>query len=338
MKLTKSEQVVINAAPQTGHDADDDFPGLDRPQELRAYFEREGYVVLRNALPAPLCEAAKQAFLNEVHPDRRGFFKRHESGIQERHVLTPAGLMKYPVVNFQDISSRKYPTFKRRGLALLTDDVIQRAVAALLGEPGRMVHTMYFDGNQTTWAHRDGDYFGSRRNGTMLGVWVAAEHIHPDAGRFFMLPRSHRTAVPGEERDPNGRTYKQVMADFVRSGVLPLVAPVLNQGDVLIWNAMAVHGSLPTADESFSRRSFTAHYIAASQEFTWKVGASHTHRTMLVNQVPVTLHGAQHSLRNNVVNTLRTDFPGLYQLAKATRPRRLLERVRAYRTASTIKP
>jgi phytanoyl-CoA hydroxylase len=35
----------------------------------------------------------------------------------------------------------------------------------------------------------------------------------------------------------------------------------------LFWNSRTVHGSLPTKDESFSRKSLTAHYLPAGHAF-----------------------------------------------------------------------
>lgn len=297
-------------------------PDLETPQAFKRFFEREGYGVVRQALPAALCEAAKQAFLSEVHPDRRSFFKRHESGALERHVMTEAGWMKYPLMNFQDLPAAKYPLFRQLGLELLTHVEVQRVMALLFGQPGKIVHTMYFDGNQTTWAHRDGNYFCGNR-GSMIGAWIAAEDIHPGAGRFYTLARSHLTPVPGEESDPNGKGYKTIMADFVRSGALECVAPLLAQGDMLVWNAMTIHGSLPTTDPAYSRRSFTAHYLPGDQDMRWKVGRARPARSILVNQMPVLLHGDQQGWRNTALNVLRTDYPLLHHAAR--RAARLLQ-------------
>ena len=72
-----------------------------------------------------------------------------------------------------------------------------------------------------------------------------------------------------------GLAYKKRMADFVRDGPLDCVAPILQQGDMLLWTSMVIHGSLPTMDERWSRRSFTAHYVPVPQPYTganaWRI-------------------------------------------------------------------
>lgn len=299
-------------------------PLPEQRDEFRAWFERDGYVLIRHAIPPRLCQLGIDAFRREALHDRLGFFERHASGKFERHVYTPAGFMKYPIMNLQDLSLKKHPGFRRTGLNILTHPTIQRALVALTGEPGRCIHTMYFDGNQTTWAHRDGHYIDSSNDGQMIGVWVAAEDIHPEAGRFFILPQSHRMKVPGEQGDPNSPEYKAIMAEFVRNGPLDCLAPALKQGDLLMWNSMVIHGSLPTTDERYSRRSFTAHYVPLSHPYKWNVRAGQSTRSMKFNRVEVILHADNSTPLKRMRNHVRSDWPRVYGAArglwKALRP------------------
>ena len=306
--------------PRNGDELEQ-YPSPDQPRAFKEWFEREGYILVRSAVSEKLCKAGVQAFQQEVLNDRKGFFERHASGKYERHVMTEAGFMKYPIMNLQDLPEKKYPQFRKIGLDLLTQKNIQRAISILFGEPGRMVHTMYFDGNQTTWAHRDGHYIDSQQEGKMIGVWVAAEDIHPDAGRFFILPRSHRSAVPGEQCDPNSTDYKQRMAEFVRNGPLDCISPLLRRGDMLMWNSHIIHGSLPTADLRYSRRSFTAHYVPVSHKFQWNVREAASKHSVLVNNTEVILHRDDATWLSRLRNSVRAYLPGLYGIAVAWKKR-----------------
>jgi phytanoyl-CoA hydroxylase len=127
---------------------------LANPVTFATFYAEQGYAVLRGAVPKDLCDAAKAAFEREVRPSR-AYFRRHESGGFERHVFTRGGFMRYPVLNIQDLADPAFEHFRDNGLALLTHPNIRDVMALLLGEPGRIVHTMYFEGNQETWAHRD---------------------------------------------------------------------------------------------------------------------------------------------------------------------------------------
>jgi phytanoyl-CoA hydroxylase len=291
---------------------EENYPNPEDRFAFKDWFEQQGYIVIRRAVSTSLCNTSVEAFRREVLTDRFGLFERHVSGKYERHTLTDTGFMKYPIMNLQDISGKKYPQFKNVGLDLLTQASIQHAIGILFGEPGRVVHTMYFDGNQTTWAHRDGHYIDSKRAGGMIGVWVAAEDIHPESGRFYILPGSHRQKVPGEEGDPNSSGYKARMADFVCNGPLPCVAPILQCGDVLLWTALTIHGSLPTHAPEYSRRSFTAHYVPQSHQFQWNVRDKNSKQKILINGAEVVQHLDSDSFFKRLRNTIRSDLPRIY--------------------------
>lgn len=290
----------------------ENYPDLEDSSVFKDWFEKQGYIVIRRAVSTALCKTSIDAFRREILTDRLGLFERHVSGKYERHTLTDAGFMKYPIMNLQDLSEKKYPQFKDVGLDLLTQASIQHAIRILFGEPGRVVHTMYFDGNQTTWAHRDGHYIDSQHGGGMIGVWLAAEDIHPESGRFYILPGSHRQKVPGEAGDPNSSGYKARMNDFVRHGPLPCVAPIMQCGDILLWTALTIHGSLPTTAPDYSRRSFTAHYVPQSHQFQWNVREKNSKQKILINGLEVVQHLDSDSLFERFRNTIRSDLPRIY--------------------------
>ncbi|WP_431857672.1 phytanoyl-CoA dioxygenase family protein [Azospirillum sp.] len=265
---------------------------------LRERFLRDGYLVVRGAVPQDLCRKAVAAFEGEVKPSR-SYFLRHEFGTYDRHVFTEHGYMKYPIMNVQDLSRTRFGSFVRHGLDVLTSRRIREVMAALLGEEGRMVHTMFFDGNQQTWAHRDSHYIDSERVGSMIGVWVAAEDIDPGAGRFFVYAGSHRVATPPElgldRIDPNSRAYKDAMADWAKRSGCELVAPELKRGDMILWSSLTVHGSLPTTEPRCSRKSFTAHYIPQSHGYLWGRHVRGAQREIAVNGVRIARHADQGS-------------------------------------------
>ncbi len=314
----------ITVLDRSAPDAEFTFPLAD-PAAFAAFFAEQGYAVLRGAVPKDRCEAAKAAFERDVKPSRR-YFKRHESSEFERHVFTEAGFVKYPIMNIQDLVGPAFDDFRRNGLGLLTCPDLRDAVALPLGEPGRIIHTMYFDGNQETWAHRDSHYIDAEQVGRMIGVWIAAEDIHPGAGRFYVYARSHRAPTPPElaldRIDPNGQDYKRRMAEFADNSSLRLVAPELRQGDAILWSSLTIHGSLATTAPEHSRRSFTAHYVPVSQGYLWARKIRGSERQVVVNDVQIVLHGDKPRTAIGAKgwaarSVLRTRAPRLYRGLRA---------------------
>src|SRR3546814_4143074 len=103
----------------------------------------------------------------------------------------------------------------------MTHPRVQDAVRTIRGEAGKIVQSMYFEGNPATWAHQDSYYLDAEVLGRMVGAWIAVEDIAPGAGRFFIYPGSHRLDVArnGGKVDIafNHGRYKQLVTDCIRT-------------------------------------------------------------------------------------------------------------------------
>lgn len=301
---------------------EDPYPALGDLPRIRQYFEQEGYVVLRNAVPPEICSKAVKGFEREIKP-RRGYFIRHASTRPERHVFTEYGFMKYPIMNVQDLPQSRFPRFRQHGLEILTHPNLTQVLRGLFGEEGKLTHTMFFDGNQVTWAHQDTYYIDSAQVGSMIGVWVAAEDIQPGAGRFFVYPRSHRLPlrVLGKDfdLDPNGDAYKAYVLQLIRDHGLRCRAPALRQGDAILFSSRTIHGSLPTTQPYFSRKSFTAHYIPMSHGLRWFHTRDVDLPSRVINGVNVLHHHDRNVLKHRLGFWLRTECAPLYRLARRLR-------------------
>jgi phytanoyl-CoA hydroxylase len=306
-------------AVPVAEDDDNSCFGLDQAAELRRYYNDNGYVVLRGLLPAEFCRRATTSFETEVKPFD-GFLYRQASGNPERHVFTKEGLMLNPILSVQSLDRRRFAGFRRAGLDLLTHANLQRAVAVILGEPGKLVQSMYFDANPVTWAHQDTYYLDAEQIGRMTAAWIAAEDIAPGAGRFFVYPKSHLVDMA-----KNGGTfdiafhherYKQLVTTVIREQGLVCRAPALRKGDVLFWAAKTIHGSLPTTEPTRSRRSFTAHFIPDRSRFLQFQTRIRPLKTERVNGMSVHHPKDLSKAANRVVFFVETRFPRTFQMTK----------------------
>ena len=255
----------ILVPPSTDEDHPYFTPG--QPAEIRDYYRENGYVVVRGLVPTEICRSAIKHFEDEVKP-YPGFIYRQATANPERHVFTPHGFMLNPILNVQSLDVRHFARFREDGLSIMTHPRMQAAVRTILGEPGKVVQSMYFEGNPATWAHQDSYYLDAEELGRMAGSWIAVEDIAPGAGRFFIYPGSHRLDVARNGGDVdvafNHDRYKKFVIDYIRMQGLQCRAPALRQGDVLFWSSKTLHGSLDTTQPQYSRSSFTAHYIPDS--------------------------------------------------------------------------
>lgn len=298
---------------------DDAYFSIDEAAAARAYYDENGYVVLRGLIERDALGLANAAFDREVLPSRE-FIYRQATANPERNVLTPEGYMLNSILNLQSLNPRRYGGLRGAAEAILTAPGLQRALVALLGEPGKLVQSMYFHGNPSTWPHQDSYYLDSEQIGAMTAAWIAAEDIAPGAGRFFVYPGSHKIDLRKNGGDFDiafhHDRYKALVKQLIASQQLECRAPALAQGDVLFWNAKTIHGSLPTAQPERSRRSLTAHYIPRSHRFLQFQTRIKPTEYSEVNGMLLSRPKDQAARLNRGVLFVETRYPRLFQRAK----------------------
>jgi phytanoyl-CoA hydroxylase len=292
---------------------------LNQAKEVRKYYDQNGYVVVRDLLPYGLCDRATALFQAEVKPFG-GFIYRQASGNPEPHVFTSEGFMLNSILNIQSLDRRYFAGFRGAGLDLLTHVNMQRAVSTILGEPGKLVQSMYFDGNPVTWPHQDTYYLDAEEIGRMTAAWVAVEEIGPGAGRFFVYPKSHLIDMARNGGDFDiafhHERYKELVKQVIREQGLVCQAPALSKGDVLFWAAKTIHGSLPTTEPARSRRSFTAHFIPESNRFLQYQTRVKPLKTKVVNGMKVHHPKDLSKVANRAILFAETRFPRAFQIMK----------------------
>jgi phytanoyl-CoA hydroxylase len=302
--------------------AAEDFPyfTVDQQQDAWRYYAENGYTVIRNLIPDDHCDAAVHWFEAEIKP-YKGYIYRQTTANPERHVFTSHGMMLNPILNIQSLDKRRFPKFLDTGLAILTHRDVQTIVRGLLsGSAGKVVQSMYFEGNPATWAHQDTYYLDAENIGAMTAGWFAMEDIAPGAGRFFIYPKSHLIDMTknGGDFDVafNHGKYKQLVIDVIRRYGLECRAPALRKGDVLFWSSKTMHGSLPTTQPQYPRSSFTAHYIPEQSRL---LQFQARYRGLKVESIGgVSVHRPKDLSRasRRAVLWVETTFPRTFQAAK----------------------
>ncbi|MBD0305392.1 MAG: phytanoyl-CoA dioxygenase family protein [Nitrospiraceae bacterium] len=299
-------------------DADPSF-GLEQLGSIRAHYDREGYAVVRAVIPPSLCEVVRAAFLREVKP-YAGFLYRQATAKPERHVFTQHGYMLNALLNIQDLQQDVFARFRENSLAVLAHRNIQTLLAALLGEGGVLVQSMFFEGNPETWAHQDTYYLDSAKLGGMAAVWVAMEDISPGAGRFYVYPGSHTLDLPRNSRlfgiAFHHESYKNSVIELIKSRRLVCRAPAMAKGDVLVWNSKTIHGSLRTTQPERSRCSLTAHYIPQSTQLLQFQARKRSMKLSEVNSLRIHCPKDQNKVLNRLVLHVERSFPTGFQFLK----------------------
>lgn len=297
----------------------DSYSQLNTPKALQDYYQENGYVVARKLIAADLCDRARAAFAAEVKPFE-GYLYRQASANPEKHQWTANGYMLNSILNIQDIRADRFPDFRAAGMQILTDEKLHAILRILQGEEGKVVQSMFFEGNPKTWAHQDTYYLDASKLGGMIGAWIAVEDIHPEAGRFYVYPGSHKIDVEKNGGDFDiafhHERYKNLVLDIIARFDLPCQAPVLRKGDVLFWSSKTIHGSFETTRPEFSRASFTTHVIPLSTSFLQYQTRQKPLNLRTVNGIQVNFPKDQNEWKNRAVMTVETSFPRSFRFVK----------------------
>ncbi|MEY2884045.1 MAG: hypothetical protein RL490_1769 [Pseudomonadota bacterium] len=292
---------------------------LDELPAARAYYEEQGYCVIRGVVPHAMTAAARAAWDAEMKP-YSGYVYRQATGKPEFNTINDRGFVMNPVLNLQDLETRHFTRLKTAALDIYASAPLRRAVSALIDADPKLVQSMYFEGNSATWAHQDTYYLDSENIGGMVAAWIALEDIQPGAGRFYIYPGSHRIDIGKNGGDFDiafhHDRYKQLIIDLIAKYKLECRAPALENGDVLLWNARTIHGSLMTNQPEHSRSSLTAHFIPVQDRFLQfqsriKKTALDDYKGLVVQQPK-----NQDVARNRLILSLETRFPGAYRFLR----------------------
>ncbi len=286
------------------------------------YYEDQGYVVLRQLIPRELCARVRAAFAADARASTVPVL-RQKTMRYERHSFDADGFLDNPIFNVQDLATREYGGFRAAALDILAHPTTARATAALLrGERAKLIQSMFFEAPAGTWAHQDSYYQDSASGlGGCVAGWFALEDIDAGAGRFWICPGSHRSMSPlrneGALNFATGhQTYQQAMLEAVRAHGLPWSAPCLEAGDVLFWNSLTVHGSLPASRRGVSRASLTAHYLREDDAMLQFHARIRRQETTTHNGMTVGLLHDQNRSANRLLRQAAFHFPKPYMTAR----------------------
>jgi phytanoyl-CoA hydroxylase len=293
--------------------------GLDELDQIRPYYEENGYVVVRGVVSRENCDGLRAAFDQTVkrYP---GHIYRQATANPEKNSFNEFGFVMNPLLNLQSLAESDFAPLKNLSMKVFSSDAVRAINRQIFGEEGKLVQSMYFEGNPATWPHQDTYYLDSEKIGAMSACWYALEDIDAGAGRFFVVPGSHRIdmAKNGKEIDIafNHDRYKDLIRSTILQGKLEFRAPFLGKGDVLLWNAKTIHGSLNTTRPQLSRSSLTSHFIPASHRFLQFQSRIKPLKIRQFQGMEFHCPKDMDRLSNRIVLGIETTFPGPFQLVK----------------------
>jgi phytanoyl-CoA hydroxylase len=293
---------------------------FDNLDDIKKYYEDNGYVIVKNLISQNDCNYIKKLWDIEIK-NYQGYIYRQATAKAEKHITNSNGWIMNPILNLQSIDPFLFPKFRDFATKnFLANLKLNKVFSKFFNDSSKIVQSMYFEGNSATWEHQDSYYLDSETPGEMAAAWIAIEDISATAGRFFICPKSHKISLDKHSLNnniaENHEEYIHSVVQKIKDDHLIIRAPILNQGDVLFWNAFTIHGSLDSSDPNNSRSSITCHSIPNSKLFLQLQTRKFKLETEKVNETYIFKPKDQNNLKNKLIFKIEITFPKLFYWLK----------------------
>lgn len=221
---------------------------------------RDGYAILRGAIPPALCDRVRDDAERAVSGELSLY--REMAGEDGIKVVPAAGSRQGKLMDLYAKSEA--------ALQVVTHDAIARFLNLIFERPAIAFQSLYFEHGSEQPLHQDSAFVLVSSPLQLAASWTALEDVQPGSGELEYVPGSQaipeylfegmlRTMPPGSpEETPFYDHLERRIAEqgLKRARFLP------RKGDVLIWSADLVHGGAPiaVAHDKPTRRSLVAHY------------------------------------------------------------------------------
>jgi len=229
-----------------------------------AQFITQGYCILPKAIPKETLGAAWADLENayqantalRCHKQGVGAFSSQEApqlGITGRH---------YSVHDFHNLSTA--------ALTIATHSAYAKVLKTILNAHPILMQSQMFLYGSSKGAHCDFPYYLLRKPLHSATVWVAGESVTAASGALYLYPQSQHLPpyefpnhnvlwIQGEDLAEIDRYHWGLTAQCEAFGIEKQLFTA-EAGDVLLFNSRLIHGALPPANPTLTRRSFVFHF------------------------------------------------------------------------------
>jgi phytanoyl-CoA hydroxylase len=259
--------------------------------DWREEYRDKGFIIVDNVLPHALIDA----HLRDV------------AALLRRHGVTDSRSFSMLSPQRDDALMDAMLDVHRRS-AITRRLVYQRAVRAILrglfgAEPTLAIARSALWEPGSMRAHVDTAFHSPDPPYSVCRTWCALEDIHPESGRFYLVPGTHRTITPHlcrevlDQRPELRRLFDEVADEpaswfrlrnrgwsYVSAKVADridprhVVSPRLSKGDVIFFNPAVAHGTLPRGDPSLTRKMMVCEWTTEEVGFAARPAPTFRHR------------------------------------------------------------
>lgn len=216
-----------------------------------AFFQREGYLIVRGLFAAEEVEALRRRF-EDLAEDR----DPAPPGKWDRDLAATDPLLRYPRV----MHPHRWDPLSKR---MLLHPRVGAVLAQLLQDEPIATQSMFYFKPPTSRGqalHQDNFYLQVEPQ-TCIAAWTAIDPATPANGGLYVVPKTQDyNLVCPEQADMTESFFQHLVRPPPGAKAIPAE---LQPGDTLFFNGNVIHGSGPNRHPTLWRRSFICHYMPA---------------------------------------------------------------------------
>lgn len=247
-------------------------------EDQRNFYDKNGYIVLKNLVNHDLLDECQQRFLdicNKTTSHNVLLVMKDQSLKKDSNIKG-----EYLINKLQDWL-RDEILYK-----YASDKNIIKVVSSIIGDDITGINSMLINKPPNAAEefskhplHQDLHYFPMRPAHKIVASWTAMELIDEQNGCLFVVPGSHKWALFNHDYPKNSSYNLYHIA--IGYEKIPTVNVVMEKGDTVFFHPLLLHGSGPNKSKGF-RKAISVHYANSHCEF---VDAENTSQAKVAKEV-----------------------------------------------------
>ena len=221
-------------------------------------FKKQGYVIFRNAFSSKKIEKIFKALEGLKKRKYKPFYFSQATHRYKQLITDKYGFIDESILGF---SRNKFlGELSRLSSNLLLSKEMKNYLKEVFPYYEEFVqqNNMLFDRSMETVDHIDSWYLDTHPKGGLFGAWIALENINKESGPFRVYPGSHKEINAYKLQSLKHNDFIKEINNFKKNFVCKEL--ILKSGDLIIWHSSLIHGASNVINNSYSRKSLTAHY------------------------------------------------------------------------------
>jgi phytanoyl-CoA hydroxylase len=230
--------------------------------EQRAFYEKHGYILIKNLVPPHRLNIYAQRFLDIVN----GRVEKQATMLMMRDVTVakPKGMGEHSITKLQDFMDDEVL------FQYCAEPAVLSVVESIVGADVKAMHTMLINkppdtgkGSSRHPPHQDLWYFPFRPAEKIVASWTAMQHIDETNGCLFVVPGSHMGQLLKHEYPSDGIVNKAYhgIQNTSEADTKSMVNIVMESGDTVFFHPLLIHGSGRNNSSGF-RKAISCHFAA----------------------------------------------------------------------------